>query len=425
MNGLINYIIGFLIGSEKDSGAIDAIGYTSDESAFNQYKIVIIPSGFFNEENYGKASSLPTMPLKNIDGVPILYGKPIIEKKGETIVIYADIIASSYFLLTRYEEWIRPECRDEHGRFPGEESVPYKGNFIHRPIVDEYGQLLRKYLREAGITTPKPVAGFNKIYLTHDIDIPFIYRTWRNLANTLLKNIKNFPAALKIFFGNVETDPFFTFPWILKQNKKVSAETIFFIKSTIKPCIFDNPYYKLSSKDIQYLFRISRQSGATIGLHCSYLSSDEPDLISEEKKKLEKHSTEKICYNRNHYLRCKEPQDMQSVINAGITDDFTIGYADVAGFRLGTCRAVKWINVENKDVSELILHPLTIMDVSLSETKYMDLSYQEALEYAQKLIEEVKKFNGDLTLLWHNNTLSDSNGFGHKKLYSVLLDYLE
>ena len=33
---------------------------------------------------------------------------------------------------------------------------------------------------------------------------------------------------------------------------------------------------------------------------------------------------------------------------AGITDDFTIGYPDVAGFRLGTSRPVHWINPENK-----------------------------------------------------------------------------
>ena len=59
-----------------------------------------------------------------------------------------------------------------------------------------------------------------------------------------------------------------------------------------------------------------------------------------------------------------------------ITDDFTMGYPDVAGFRLGTSRPVHWINPENKRISPLILHPLAIMECSLNEPVYMNLDYE-------------------------------------------------
>ena len=421
MEKLLNYLIQFLVASD-DSAIIDSIGYTADENLFEQYKVVIVPSRFFDDSFYGKKESLPAFPIDFIEDIPLLYGKPVVETKGKTLVVHADIIASSYFLLSRYEEWIRPDCRDEHGRFPGKESFAYRANVGHRPIVDEYGRLLRKWLRKTGINVPEPPRQFNKIYLTHDVDIPFQYRNFRNLARAFFNC--NFHKALKIYNGNIENDPFFTFPWLLKQNEKLQAETIFFIKSAVKSYCFDKPKYNLNSKDIQYLFNIIEKAGAKIGLHCSYLSGDKLELIKKEKKKLEQYSGKTICYNRNHYLRAKEPQDMQYLINAGITDDFTMGFADVSGFRLGTCRAVKWINVRTKEVSDLILHPLTIMECTLDREQYMNLDYESALAYCQQLIDQTILFNGDLNLLWHNTTVVKSANNWQPMLYEQLLNYI-
>ena len=91
---------------------------------------------------------------------------------------------------------------------------------------------------------------------------------------------------------------------------------------------------------------------------------------------------------------------------AGITDDFTIGYPDVAGFRLGTSRPVHWINPENKRISPLILHPLAIMECSLNEPVYMNLGYEGALAYSTQLIKQVASANGELVLLWHNDSIT-------------------
>ena len=83
---------------------------------------------------------------------------------------------------------------------------------------------------------------------------------------------------------------------------------------------------------------------------------------------------------------------------AGITDDFTMGYPDVAGFRLGTSRPVHWINPENKRISPLILHPLAIMECSLNEPVYMNLGYEGALAYSTQLIKQVASANGELAV---------------------------
>jgi hypothetical protein len=114
---------------------------------------------------------------------------------------------------------------------------------------------------------------------------------------------------------------------------------------------------------------------------------------------------------------------MESLIDAHITDDYTMGYADIAGFRLGTCRAVRFINPATRQLRPLTLHPLTIMDCSLSGEKYMALQYHQALSYAKTLITQTKIYNGELSLLWHN-TIFTTNNY-HKKLYSDLILYLK
>jgi hypothetical protein len=116
--------------------------------------------------------------------------------------------------------------------------------------------------------------------------------------------------------------------------------------------------------------------------------------------------------------------DMLSLMAAGITDDFTMSYADMAGFRLGTCRPVKCINIETREVQNLILHSLAIMDVSLSDKRYMYMNAHEAELYCIQLIEQVENYNGELVLLWHNTSVENTARFYHRDLYAKLLKYL-
>ena len=119
MDQIINYILTFLLGVEKASAYASLIGYTSNPNLFHRYRVVIIPSRFFDIDVYGTTESLPKFPLMEIEGIPFLYGSPREEMYDDTLIIYADLIASSYFLMTRYEEIQKRSERDAFGRFPG------------------------------------------------------------------------------------------------------------------------------------------------------------------------------------------------------------------------------------------------------------------------------------------------------------------
>ena len=428
MQETIAYIIEFLLHGNKQ--LISEVGYTSDAKLFDHYSVVIIPSKFFDNNIYGTAESMPRLPLGNIEHTPLLFGKPLLRKEGKTLIVEADIIASSYFLLSRYEEMLnQTKLRDEHGRFIGKKSLPYLAGFIDRPIVDEYGQLLRAWLRQQGCDVTEPEAKYNNIFLTHDVDSIAHFRYLRGTIGGFIRGLLHKGSTIKVVLKSLfslEKDPAYTFPWIYERDKQVQgAIPIYFIKAAKHVKGFDYPGYKLKGKDFTAFVKhtLNNCPNAQFGLHASYQSGYEPNLILEERNRLQKVFPKQVITSaRHHYLHALQPEDMMYLIKAGITDDYTMGYADIAGFRLGTCRAVRFINPHTKALTPLILHPLTMMDGTLSESKYMGLDEIQALEYAKQLMNETKKHNGDLCLLWHNTRFTNNNY--HKALYQSVIQYL-
>lgn len=416
MEDIIRYIVRFMTGEHLSDDVSRFVGYTSDASSFVNYKIVIIPSGFFDQEIYGTEKTKPSIPLAHIEGIPFLFGTPDVERVGDTIVVRADLVASAFFLLSRYEEVLQRDVRDEHGRFPGRESLPRRAGFIDRPVVDEYGKLIRKWLSENGVKTEELVPFIRKINLTHDVDVPYSGRTWRNVARKILSG-QNPVTAIGMKYGPLEQDPYYTFPWILEQNDRLQravgtdrCQSYLFFRSGGSEKQ-DKPHYDLYGKDLRALIDLCHKYEVTIGLHSSYQAGKDPSLILSEKQKLAIASGKEITDNRHHFLSLREPEDMSILEEAGISDDYTMGYADVAGFRLGTSLPVRFINPVQRRLSPLVLHPLTIMDCTLDELKYMNLSADRAEEYCMRLINHIRNVNGELTLLWHNTSAIEKRGY--------------
>ena len=50
-------------------------------------------------------------------------------------------------MISRYEEYL-PHIKDIHGRFEAKESLAFKNNFLEKPIVDIWINLIKKELRK-------------------------------------------------------------------------------------------------------------------------------------------------------------------------------------------------------------------------------------------------------------------------------------
>ena len=441
------YLIDFLVGSlwvqsegdDRFQRRFEAIGYTDDPEQMKLYPIVIIPSGFFRMDVYGTEESMPTLPLKTWRGIPLLFGEPREEwsADGSQLIIHADLLASTYFLISRYEEMYRRSERDSYGRFPGKSSLPYRAGFLHRPIIDEYGEALRQILLETGIAErhnlrleERPQT-FSRVNLTHDLSRPYNYRGWRSFLRAWLKQ-KNSPleAARLSFSADVEDD-YFTFPKFLKWDRNTCdslgrdrSDIFLFIRMPSRHPL-DKPYYSLHSLYLRRILSIAAKHKVLLALQCSYAAGHQSELISKERHQFEKAFRQRPRGLRHNKLTSCEPEDLLQAYVSGFRNDYSMGYADVVGFRLGTCRPVKFINPNTRLLTELILHPLVLRDLTLSDQRYMALEQDEAEHIAHDLIRTTARYNGELTLLWHNDLLSQKTHPWHSVLYRSMLRLIE
>ena len=322
--------------------------------------------------------------------------KPVVEipRKDKTI-IRTDIVYATFFFSSRAEELLNPQ-RDEHGRFAAKYSVLGQKSRMLIPRLDEYARLVLKQLN-----LPLPDPGFGHVYLTHDIDAIEQYRHLRGAIGGLLRGEgKQVWAALK----EIHNDPLYTFPWLIEQDAKVPhADVVYFVKHT-RGKGYDYPQYPLWGRDYKRLKKLLRHSNAYMGIHGSYYGYIPPIKYSK--------------MYRAHYLR-EDIDQMQRLADAGYTDDFTMGFADQAGFRLQTSRAIRWINPKTMQLTPLTLHPLLIMDNTLSKENYMNLTEEEAYFLCERLIDKVRMHRGDLCLLWHNSNINDKTY--HRSLYEKVI----
>ena len=387
MNEIIEYIITFLL--YGNANAAKQVGYTADEAEWHNYRVVIVPNG-----HLGKEIIMPDLGEVQTES-----------RKGEGdkphFVIHTDIIYNTFFFISRAEELINSQ-HDKHGRFLAKFSILGENNRMMIPTVDEYARMLMKLL-----DLPLPTPSFSQIYLTHDVDSIAHYRHLRGAIGGILRGQwRKVLASLK----DIHNDPAFTFSWLISQDKKVErAKCIYFVKDTLGKG-YDYPQYDLNGNDFAIVKQLIENSGAVIGLHGSYYGDRAKRLLGDKAK-----------LHRSHYLRCSIDR-MQELANMRVTDDFTMMFPDQVGFRLQTTRPVRWINPKTMTLTDLILHPLTVMDCTLSNANYMNLNEDEAYFECQRLFEKIHQNAGEVVLLWHNS--NPTGNIYHSSLYPKLLEML-
>lgn len=360
-----------------------------------------------------KYSDIEQLDNIGFDEVPILFYKKDKEKlvyiNSTEIVFNMDIISSSFFMLSRWEEII-DKNRDKHGRYLAKWSAAYRYGFLNIPIVDVYGMILRNYLK---LLFPFIDLGQNNfaVKLSHDIDdvrrFSGLKKTIRTIIGKDLIIHKNIYFVINSVIQSIKTlissekDPAIKGIYKLAEiSKKCSMESAFYFK-TSKKSRYDSGYE--IDEDIKIIIEKLHRDGFEIGFHPGYEAFEDYNIFIKEKSKMDEvlgHS----CYGgRHHYLRFDVPDTWYYWEKARLKYDSTLGYADHAGFRCGTCHPFKPFDIEQDKEIDILEIPLIVMDATL--IGYQNLTPNEGLKHIIALAEKSKKVEGIFTMLWHNGTI--------------------
>jgi len=334
-----------------------------------------------------------------------------------------DIFSAVFYLLSRYEEYL-PHDEDEYGRYAHENSLAYKQGFLNIPLVNIWIEDFKKALKERFSTriTHHPIAiGSSFLFQpTYDIDEAFAFRnksavkTLGGLAKSLVSGQWSMVNERWRVLKNKEKDPYDAYEWMDKLHEKKNLKPIYFFHVAGKKGKYDKNIEPLHPA-MQQLIK-QQAVKYEIGIHPSWASGDEKGLLGAEIKTLESASGKKITASRQHYIRFSLPHTFRRLINAGISDDYSMGYGSINGFRASVASRFYWYDLKKEQQTDLLLHPFCFMEAnSFFEQKYLpQRAYEEMMYYYNT----VKSVDGTLITIWHNNFLGTYPKFqGWKEVY--------
>lgn len=336
-----------------------------------------------------------------------------------------DIFAASFFMLTRWEEYVNKN-RDNHDRFPAYESLAFKQGFLDRPVVNEYVEELKKMLLELdGNLTFKSYT--YQLVLTHDVDAPLKYTSLksglREIVGDIVKRkdiklaIKNTIQKVKITL-KLQKDPFDTFDYLMGVSERVGVKSYFFFMG--KGLTKHDNMYDSSDKFTKDLTKKIKKRGHHIGIHPTYDAYNNKEQFTKEKTELEKNLDTLITFGREHFLRFEVPTTWQIWEDHNLTWDSTLSFADKEGFRCGVCYPYSVFNILTRKKLKLKERPLIVMEGSFA-TYQANITPQEMETKIIQLMDEVKKYNGEFVFLWHNSSFNTAMWEKYQDIYERVL----
>ncbi len=368
------------------------INYSAEpvEGALN-----VMPSGLLGESGVRPLDVVPA----GLGGRTVIFPSPGGDDLG------FDIFSAAFYMLSRYEEYL-PAGRDRHGRFPWQESMACRYGLSWEPLVDHWAGMLMEAISQRYPAVSFPEREFRFIP-TIDVDVPWAYRN-RGLIRTIggfakaaaTGNVADLKTRYRVLFRGWD-DPYDTYDRIRMIHSEYGVTPVFFF-SAGSYGRFDKSVSPQNKEYRRLIMDIS--AGSEWGIHPSYRSFGQPERLDMEMETLARITGEAPVRSRNHYLRFSFPESCRMLDAAGIREDYTLGWAEMTGFRAGTCTPFPFYDLEREEAGSLTLFPFQVMDGTLCD--YMKLDSGEAAVHGSEIAARVRQTGGTLVTLWHNETFS-------------------
>ena len=311
-----------------------------------------------------------------------------------------------------------------YGRFAHENSLAFKEGFLNLPLINIWlehftNSLLQKF------PNFKPRTLNFKLIPTYDIDEAYSYqhKQWWRSAGAAVKDLlkgkwDKFSLRRKVI-GNNEPDPFDAYDWMDNLHQQYKLKPLYFFLVPEKTGKYDR---NILPKETALQVLIKQHADKySIGVHPSWQSGDDSSLIRKEIQTIEDIASAKIIASRQHFIRFTLPQTFRYLIDAGIKEDFSMGYGSINGFRASVASPFYWYDLEKEESTSLLMFPFCFMEAnSFFEQKF---SPAQALEEMRHYYQQVKNINGTFISIWHNTFLGTDERFkGWRDVYKQFID---
>jgi hypothetical protein len=330
-----------------------------------------------------------------------------------------DIFAASFYLLSRYEEYL-PHAKDMYGRYAHENSIAYKEGFLHQPVINkwiiDFGIALKQKFPSLNIKTPA-----FKFTPTYDIDIAWSYKN-----KGLLRNAGGFlkkPSLdrLSVLTG-LKKDPYDCYDFLKELHEQNNLDPIYFFLVAASRSVYDKNISPYDHNMWQLIKQHAKKN--RVGLHPSWMSNEKPPLLLKEKRILETAGKLPVIRSRQHYIKLTLPQTYERLMDAGIFQDYSMGYGSINGFRASVASSFFWYNLSAEKITELRIYPFCFMDAnSFYEQKQ---NATDSLVELSAYYTECREVGGELISIFHNNFLGTDPLFeGWQKMYRKFISQLQ
>ncbi len=366
---------------------------------------------YSNEERLPGTLKIIPHPLLTETGIKPQ--EPVINRwKKSTILFYNqpgadipfDIFSAVFYLISRYEEYL-PHRKDKHQRYDHQQSVAARFSFLQQPVIDEWIFHFRNLIeRRLGVT---PGQRRFEMRPTYDIDIAWKYlakgtkRNWAGYLKDLCRfRWKDIVERRQVHAGN-KKDPYDCFDWLNELHRQYQLQPIYFFLLGQWNAFDKNADPR--SQQMQGLMR-SLSAGNEVGIHPSYGSATGLPVLNNEIALLSQTINQPVSKSRQHFIRFQLPETYEALCAAGITEDYSMGYASCNGFRAGTSHSFLWYNLSKETTSPLRVHPFAFMEATSRFYHHMQPS--ETFSEWQRLFYAVHKVKGTFISICHNHLIS-------------------
>ncbi len=270
-----------------------------------------------------------------------------------------------------------------------------------------------------------------EIMLTHDVDaiektgaIRFKqglfcgYNASRNaVKGHFFKAGKKASQALSFLFSSCN---YWNFDLILALEERWGLRSTFLFygggnPSGLKARLFD-PGYTLNDPRLTEVFGFLLTNGWRIGLHPSFQSWNNWQIIAREKTALEFEIGRAVEVCRQHWLRFSFGQTWRMQARAELKTDLTLGFNDRPGFRNSAALAVEPFDLHTLTGFSIISIPMILMDSHLYD--YRELSSEQRQATIKDIIDEVRFVGGTASVIWHQQVMNSDYGWieGYREL---------